>query len=343
MHQRVKKPAALRDEVPHLRDWQSARVFLEVARSGSFRAAAQALRESVNTVRRRIDEFERESGTTLFTRHVDGVRLTEEGAALLDAAKRMEQASFDLARLRNPVSALEGEVRLSVTEGLGTFWLTPHLIRYARAHPKLLIELKCEMQPADVLRLESDIAVQITRPTVKDLHMVKLGAMHAMPFAAKRYLDLYGVPKTLADLAGRHIVLQVAEQLNAVAHLERLFPGVSQLGLVPFRTNVSSAHYFAVFCGAGVGVLPTYASVISDQVVPVDIDAMRFHHDIWLAYHPDAVRLPRVRATIDWLIEMFSPKKYPWFANEFIHPRDLPQRVAGLSLFSLFEGLEGVQ
>ena len=39
-------------------------------------------------------------GVTLLTRHVDGTRLTDEGAEMLAAAEQMETASFDLMRVR---------------------------------------------------------------------------------------------------------------------------------------------------------------------------------------------------------------------------------------------------
>jgi len=48
-----------------LTDWDAARVFLEVVRCGSFRSAAERLELSINVVRRRIDDFERQIGATL--------------------------------------------------------------------------------------------------------------------------------------------------------------------------------------------------------------------------------------------------------------------------------------
>src|SRR5260370_26429164 len=79
-----------------LTDWDAARVFLEVVRCGSFRSAAERLDLSINVVRRRIDEFERQIGATLFTRDVHGTRLTDEGALVVSAVGRMEAAPFDL-------------------------------------------------------------------------------------------------------------------------------------------------------------------------------------------------------------------------------------------------------
>src|SRR5260370_38049864 len=81
-----------------LTDWDAARIFLEVVRCGSFRSAAERLELSINVVRRRIDEFERQIGATLFTRDVHGTRLTGEGALVVSAVERMEAAAFDLIR-----------------------------------------------------------------------------------------------------------------------------------------------------------------------------------------------------------------------------------------------------
>src|ERR1700739_3321761 len=81
-----------------LADWDAAPVFLEVARCGSFRSAAERLGLSINAVRRRIDDFERQTAATLFTRDVHGARLTEEGALMVSAVEQMEAASFELMR-----------------------------------------------------------------------------------------------------------------------------------------------------------------------------------------------------------------------------------------------------
>ena len=82
-------------------DWESVRIFLEVVRRGSFRSAAEYLGQSVNLLRRRIDELEHQLGTNVLTRHVDGVRTTTEGEQILAAARQMEVASFDLVRARD--------------------------------------------------------------------------------------------------------------------------------------------------------------------------------------------------------------------------------------------------
>src|SRR3954468_4403808 len=121
-------------------DWESVRIFLEVARRGSFRSGSEYLGQSVNVLRRRIDELEHQMGTALLTRHVDGVRTTIEGAQIFAAAEQMEAASFNLVRARDrAVPSFAGEVKIAVTEGLGMFWLAPRLVEFQRSYPRLLI------------------------------------------------------------------------------------------------------------------------------------------------------------------------------------------------------------
>ncbi len=331
-----------RAEAPATPNWEAVHVFLEVARRGSFRSAADHLGLSINAVRRRITELERHFRVILFTRHVDGVRTTAEAEEILVAAREMEMASYGLVRARDRADpSLSGIVRLAVTEGLGTFWLVPRLVEFQRAHPKLLVDLNCAMHSADVLRLEADVAVQLTKPTNPDLKLVKLGRLHSMPFAAKSYIETYGSPKTVEEGLKHRLVLQVADQTAAVELFGRTYPGVRQEGHVVLRTNVGSAYFWSIAKGAGIGFLPTYARAVSGRVIPIDV-GLHFQFDIWLTYHPDAIRIPRVRRMVDWLIDAFDPKRFPWFRDEFIHPNDFPKEHSGALIANLFEGFFGV-
>src|SRR5579871_4612014 len=194
-------------------DWEAIRTFLELVRSGSIRSAADRMGLSPNALRRKIDDLERALGTILVTRHVDGIRPTAEGAEILLAAKRMEEAAFGLVRARDRAGpSMSGEVRIGVTEAFGTFWLGPRLVEFQRAFPQLAVDLMCAMRSADVLRMEVDLAIQLTRPTSPDVKVVRLGRMHSMLAAAPSYLAIYGTPKTIEDLRKHRLTMQFADQ-----------------------------------------------------------------------------------------------------------------------------------
>lgn len=332
----------VKPQARQLPDWENAHLFLELVRCGSFRAAADHVGLSVNALRKRISGFEQSLGVTLVTRHVDGVRITAEGDKILAAANKMEEAARALIQARDSTDlTVAGKVRFGVTEGLGTLWIAPNLVEFQRANPKLLLDVNCAMRSADVLRMEVDVAVQLIRPTAQELRVVKLGRMHLVGFAAQSYIDVYGMPKTLADLKDHRIVIQADEDAQWQALYNRIFPGVNPEGLVSLRTNVSSAHYWSIVNGAGIGMLPTYVYTIGAPLVPIVLDVdIRMELDIWMTYHVDAARIPRVRRLADLLIASFSPKQHPWFRDEFIPPEQLAKYYRGKELSNPFAGFK---
>jgi DNA-binding transcriptional LysR family regulator len=169
--------------------------------------------------------------------------------------------------------------------------------------------------------------------------LVVVALLGQVVLAAKSYVERYGAPRTIEELLRHRICIQVAQQVaDTMPGYDQLFPGVPQPGFVAIRNNVSSAHYWSIAKGAGIGLLPTYASAIGAAVVPIDLPGVYFPSDIWMAYHPDAARIPRVRRLLDWVIESFDGQKFPWFRNEFIHPRDLPESLEGEAAINMFAG-----
>src|ERR671922_1913983 len=82
-------------------DVRRMRVLREVARRGSFSAAADALAYTQSAVSQQIAALEREAGTRLVERNARGVRLTDAGRALV------EHADAILARLADAEAELE--------------------------------------------------------------------------------------------------------------------------------------------------------------------------------------------------------------------------------------------
>jgi DNA-binding transcriptional LysR family regulator len=188
-----------------------------------------------------------------------------------------------------------------------------------------------------VSRHEADIAIHLSRPAALDVKLVRLGRMHLMLFASPKYLETYGTPTTAAELVKHRLVMQVADQTAAKETFDSWFPGYSQQDLLVMKTNVSSANYWAVANGAGIGVFPTYACALGGEMVPLEIE-LRRPFDIWLSYHPGNGRIPRVRHMIDWLVEAFNPARFPWFKDEFVHPGEFKAVYKGESLTHKFGG-----
>ncbi len=323
MAQIAQRPDARMHRMPvtHLDrvSWDDLRVFVVAARHDSLRRAAQVLHLNQSTLSRRIERLEADLGFRLLDRLPEGIQLTREGHHVLAAAEKMEQASLSLRTFLDRDLTTRGVIRCDITEGLGTYWMMPKLAEFSRANPYTVIDLRCSMAFSDVVRLETDVAVQLSRPTNPDTIAVKLGRLHMLPYASKKYIAIYGAPTTREEMAQHRIIDQVSPQFS-----EGALPGLLGLdsveGIVALRTNASTAHFYAIETGIGLGFLPTYATPLGADVIPLDL-GMHNELDIWLTYHPDIRAVPRVALFIDWVRSIFDPRRYPWFRDEFIHPQ----------------------
>ncbi|MFC8526121.1 LysR family transcriptional regulator [Nocardia sp. NPDC057227] len=144
-------------------DPRQLQVLAEVARTGTFTAAAEALGYTQPAVSYQMRTLERAVGAPLTTRYGRGVRLTPVGAALARHAETMlavlRTAQDELSSL---VSTGGGQVRLSAFQS-GCVGLVPAaLAELRRTHPELevvLTQTECADSHRLVLGGEVDLAV----------------------------------------------------------------------------------------------------------------------------------------------------------------------------------------
>lgn len=321
--------------------WDDLRAFLDVANAASFRAAATALKISVNTVRAKMDRLEQAVGTSLFERSPEGLKLTSEGARLKPIVLKMHSdASSDAAGTR-PYRLVEpGEIRIGASEALGSGWLTPKILELQAQFPELTVTLLCDYDIQSERSAELDVGILWHRPKNPDLIVARLATLHFMPFASRAYIAKFGAPATMDDLLNHRYIEQVAPGVKS-SLLDQMVGSDRPIGFLPLRTNSSLALFWAVATGAGIAWMPTYSMAVTRQLVPIDLP-FQLKFDIFYYYHPEAADTPPVRATINWLKSIFDPKPYPWFRQEFVHPDDFFQPgERSENIIQLFEPLLG--
>jgi DNA-binding transcriptional LysR family regulator len=301
--------------------WDDIALLASIREFASLRQAARAFSVNASTLVRRVEKLEAALGTTILDRLPQGIQLNAAGLAVAEVAREMQRSFLRLQDVAQLDRSLEGRVKVAVTEGLGAFWLAPRLPAFAAANPKLLVEMEASMDLRNLLRNEADVAIQLKRPETPDVVASRLCHLHVHPFAALAYVEKHGLP-SIDDRRARHrLVLQESEQLaNAV-----IFDFLGRHRLeheVAFVTNSSLAHLYAIEKGLGIGGLPTFAMAMGARLVPLDVG---FHHstEVWLSYRPAMRKVRRVSLVIDWLRQVFDPKRYPWFAPDFLHPAEV--------------------
>lgn len=316
-------------------DWRDLELFLDISEAGSLRAGAARTGHAVGTIRRRIARIEDKLGELIAKREPLGLQLTPAGEKLAAMAREMRR-SHQLLETEHQDAPERDRVRIAVTEGLGTYWLMPRLVEFQAAHPDLDVTLHCDMQRADVAGGDCDVAIQLEPPADKGTLSERIGCLHLMPFASERYLETAGVPSSVDDWPHHRLVWQEAD--HVASHLLPYFLGVSQMNdLIGIRTNSSSAHFGAILSGGGIGILPTYARAIDRRVKPLDI-GIQLRREILCVTAARRRASPAVALAIDWVRASFSSEMFPWFRDQFVHPRDFEETLSSRSVIGLFEG-----
>jgi DNA-binding transcriptional LysR family regulator len=132
-------------------DTRRLRVFREVARHGSFSAAAEALGYTQPAVSRQIATLEAELGTVLVRRVPQGAVLTDAGALLLERADAILSRLDDVENELRALAGLErGRLRLATFASAAASIVPPAVARFRARHPG--VELSIVMaDPVDSL------------------------------------------------------------------------------------------------------------------------------------------------------------------------------------------------
>ncbi|RXZ64337.1 LysR family transcriptional regulator [Pelagerythrobacter rhizovicinus] len=282
-------------------NWNDIRVFLTVAEAGQIGRAARALRLDPTTLGRRLRRLERQLEITLFERTREGQTLTEAGESLLAKAEAMAQAARTIDAVQSRQTGLGGNLRLSVSEGFGSQFLTLYLADFARAHPNLSIELVANSGFLSPSKREADIAVMLSRPKAGPVICRKLSDYSLMLYASRRYVAAHGAPQRPRDLAQGHTLvsyipdLLYAPELN---YLDDFHAGLT----AQIRSSSINAQNRLIEEGVGIGVLPRFIGDRGTDLVPVCPDRS-IRRSFWIVTHRDTQNLARVRLAKEWLLD----------------------------------------
>lgn len=114
------------------------KIFVTLAREGSFTKAAAVLGISQPAVSQNISELEKTTGVRLFERLKGEVVLTEQGRIFIDYAERILKCYEDANLMFTPLPS--ANVKVSASEEIYTYFVAPVLEKFSRVHPEITFE-----------------------------------------------------------------------------------------------------------------------------------------------------------------------------------------------------------
>ena len=287
-------------------DWALVRSFLAVFDAGSLTAAARRSGARQPTLSRHVAELEAQLGVPLFERTGRGVTPTGAALAIVEAARRMQDAAAAVGGgLASSRSATCGVVRVTTSQVAAT-WLLPAVLgRLQRAHPRIELELVSSNELTNLLRREADIAVRMVRPAQQSLIARKLGDIEIVAAAHRSYLAKAPPLARPEDLR--------AHRLIGFDRDDAILRGFAAAGLAlsrsdfALRTDDQVVYGRLVAEGAGIGFVARYALRHWPGVVAV-LPVLRVPAlPCWLAVHREIRSNPLVRTVYDFLARELPP------------------------------------
>jgi len=253
-------------------DTNVLRLFDEVARSGSFTAAAELLGYTQSAVSRRIAALERATGGPLFERLARGVRLTPAGVSLhrhaIAVLDRLERASEELAAIHGGSG---GTLRVGAFATANVDLVPGTLKRFAERWPEVGLRLVEGLTTRLMERLRAgalDVAVISDYPAglpadggrivplCVDRLLVALPRSHRL--AAEPDVDL-------RDLAGERWIEAAPRGQPTL-----LVTACAAAGFTP-RSGLRVAEWMGKFGFVAAGLGVTLVPELAARAVPADL------------------------------------------------------------------------
>jgi DNA-binding transcriptional LysR family regulator len=226
------------------------------------------------------------------------VALTDAGEAYIARGRQLIAGLEELEReMSSREKTMRGTLRVSAPTVYGSVKVAPVLVEFARKHPALEVQLKCEDRPVDMVSERTDVAVRMASALPAEFVARVLADDRRGLFASPAYLRGARAPKTLDDLASHALIAYSGA------------PARPQRGRAVFATDSILAAREAARGGLGIAELPHYLAGddVADgslrEVLPGLLQATR---KIYALYLPSRYLPPQVRAFIDLLVRRAS-------------------------------------
>jgi len=182
-------------------DWDKLKIFHAVAEAGSFTSATVNLNLSQSAISRQIQSLEDDLKVKLFERHARGLTLTENGEYVYKTAheviSKLKEVETSLGDQKNKPS---GKITITTVRSFGTHWLTPRIQEFMKLNPEIEVELIFDDKELDLSTRQADIGIFMRRPKKLNYIQRKLIDINYHIYGSNKYLEKYGMPKTINDL-----------------------------------------------------------------------------------------------------------------------------------------------
>ena len=290
-------------------------LFVRVVETGSFTAAASALRLSRTRATTEIQQLEAHLGVRLLQRTTRRVAPTGDGTLYYEEVRRLLRELRDLeAGLAGAAASARGRLRVDVPAAAGRHVIAPALPRFLERHPEIVVELGSTDRPVDLVAEGVDCVVRGGEVHDETLVGRRLADLPVVTCAAPAYLSRRGTPRSPRELEGHVCVNFFSARTARVFEVDWTPPdGGERLELWPphvVAANDADTFVSLVAAGLGIAQVPLSAGVrerIRRRELRLLFPGWRPDSLPTHVLYPETRVVPaRVRAWVDWLVTLYA-------------------------------------
>lgn len=200
---------ANRSERSTMNKFLALTIFVRVAESGGFTAAARKLDISVSAATKAVARLEDDLGTQLFNRTTRRLSTTDYGQEFYERAVRilsdLEDAELSL---QQGSQVARGRVRAVVPLSFGRVTLVPELPRFAEMYPEISLDISFSDSDHSVDLISQGYDVAVRTGEISDSRLITriLTRSPQVTIASSAYLERHGVPLEPQDLVDHNCI-----------------------------------------------------------------------------------------------------------------------------------------
>ena len=266
-------------------NWDDARIFLAVAREGSFSNAAKRLGVQHSTVSRRVRELERKLATPLLERSTTGFNLTAAGEELNLSACKIEREILSIeGTISGQSEDISGELRVTAIANMASSVLMPIFARFSAAYPKIELRVQVTNNSVHLAERDADVAIRQTNTPLETLIGTRLTTVASAVYGSVEYCAALKAGRTVEKWIG----VECCEYHKTWTKLAR--PQADHA----FCVDDTQLTVAAMKEGLGVAYLPCFLGDSDPALLRFRQPEQQHDLGLWLLYHRDVRTNKRV-------------------------------------------------
>jgi DNA-binding transcriptional LysR family regulator len=302
---RSMRSALTRESAMPTNDFKAIATFAKAVELGSIRQAALSQGVTPQAASQAIAQLEQHLGVRLLHRTTRSLALTEEGQRFLENTQPA-LAALDRALIlaRESKDEIAGPLRIVGPKSSFAAVIMPLLDEFCREHPAIQPDVQLDDGIGDWVLDRVDVGFRIGASASEGVIGRQLFPIQMVVCAAPGYLEAFGTPSTLDDLAVHRCSVFRHPVTGKVAPWYLTVDGkIEHRQISPaFATNDAELEVQAVLAGQVIGQLASYSAaphIRAGRLVPVLLQHRSAHIGLHVYYGSRTALPKRVRAFLD--------------------------------------------